>query len=101
MEQRRENVSEVWAWIGSHDVARSYAGRLFCNVQIAAVPTLIEQTADELNTLLRTASFYQRISPKQRRALENEHVAMYERLGRPIRSSLVAVLVTARRSAEV
>jgi ubiquinone/menaquinone biosynthesis C-methylase UbiE len=97
--QRRENVSEVWAWIGSHDVARPEASRLFRDVEITAVPTLVEQTAEELNALLRTASFYQRISPAQRRALEDEHVAIYERIGRPIRSSMVAVLVTARRSA--
>lgn len=101
VEQRRENVSEVWAWVGSHDVARSYVGRLFCDVQIASVPTLLEQTADELNALLRTASFYQRLSGNQRQALESESVAIFERLGRPVRSSTVAVLVTARRSAEV
>jgi SAM-dependent methyltransferase len=100
VEQRRENVSEVWAWIGSHDVARSYAGRLFCEVQIARVPTLLEQTPDELNALLGTASFYQRLSAHQRQALQSESVAIFERLGRPIRSSTVAVLVTARRSTE-
>ncbi len=98
-EQRRGNVSEVWAWLGSHDVARSYAGDLFSDVQIAALPTLMQQTADELNALFRTASFYHRISPSQRHALESESVAIYERLGRPIRSSTVAVLVTARRRA--
>jgi len=97
-EQRRENISDVWAWVGSHDVARPEAGSLFCGVEIATVSKLVEQTADELNALLRTASFYQRISPAQRRALEDEHVAIYERLRRPIRSSMVAVLVTARRS---
>jgi SAM-dependent methyltransferase len=100
VEQRRENVSEVWAWIGSHDVARSYAGRLFCEVQIARVPTLLEQTPDELNAFLGTASFYQRLSAHQRQALQSESVAIFERLGRPIRSSTVAVLVTARRSTE-
>jgi SAM-dependent methyltransferase len=96
-EQRRANVSEAWAWLGSHDVARVQAGDLFRDVQVAAVPTLLEQTADELNALLRTASFYQRISPDQRRDLERETVAIHERLGRPVRSSTVAVLVTARR----
>ena len=100
-QQRRENVSEVWAWLGSHDVARAQAGSLFGDVQIAAVPMLLEQTADELNALLRTASFYHRISPDQRQALESESTAVYERLGRPIRSSTVAVLVTARRKSEV
>jgi SAM-dependent methyltransferase len=101
VEQRRENVSEVWAWVGTHDVARAYAGRLFGDVQIAAVPVLTEHTADGLNALLRTASFYHRLSPDRCHALEHEHIAMYERLGRPIRSSMVAVLVTARRPAGV
>jgi SAM-dependent methyltransferase len=101
VEQRRENVSEVWAWIGHHDVARSHASALFCDVQIASVPMLLEQTADELNALLSTLSFYHRLSPNQRQALEGEHVALYQRLGRPIRSSTVAVLVTARRSTAV
>lgn len=96
-ERRRGNVSEVWAWLGSHDVAWAQAADLFCDVQVAAVPTLLEQTAAELNALLRTTSFYQRISPDQRRALESESVAINERIGRPIRSSTVAVLVTARR----
>jgi len=67
-EQRRENVSEVWAWVGSHDLARPEASRLFDDVQVAAVPML------------------------------NEHTALEERLGRHIRSSTVAVLVTARGS---
>jgi SAM-dependent methyltransferase len=97
-EQRRENVSETWAWIGSHDVARPQAGSLFKDVQIAMVPILMEQTAEELNALLGTMSFYRRISPSQRQALQSEHVAIYERLGRPIRSGTVAVLVTAQRN---
>jgi SAM-dependent methyltransferase len=99
-EQRRENVSEVWAWIGSHDVARPQAGRLFSDVRVAVVPTLMEHTADELNYLLRTLSFYHRLSPNQQQALQSEHVEIHVRLGRPIRSSTVAVLVTARRTTE-
>jgi SAM-dependent methyltransferase len=100
-EQRAENISEMWAWLGSHDVARQQAGRLFTDARVATVPILMEQTADELNALLRTVSAYQRLSAEQREALEREHVEMYERLGRPIRSSTVAVLVAARRTSEV
>jgi ubiquinone/menaquinone biosynthesis C-methylase UbiE len=100
-EQRHENLSEVWAWVGSHDVARPEASRLFCDVQISALPMPVEQTGDELNALLRTASFYHRLSPSQRQALESEYLTFYERLGRPIRSSTVGVLVTGRRSTEV
>jgi hypothetical protein len=97
--QRRENISEVWAWLGGYDVAQDHASRLFGDVQVAVVPKLIEQTADELNAVIRTLSFYSRLSPDQRQALEHENAGVYERLGRPIRTSMVAVLVTAQRGA--
>ncbi len=97
-EQRRENVSKVWRFIGSQDVARADAARLFGDVRIACVAVVAEHTADELNGLLRTISSYSRLSPDQRHALESEHVALYERLARRIRSSMAAVLVTAHRS---
>ena len=98
MEQRRGNVSELWAWLGSYDIGQDYAGRLFDDVQVAVMPKLTEHTGDELNALVRTMSFYARLSPGQRQALEREHEAIYERLGRPIRASTATVLVTARRS---
>jgi SAM-dependent methyltransferase len=96
-EQRRGNVSAVWAWLGCYDLAQDYAGRLFGDVQVALVPKLVEHTPDELTALLRTMSFYARLSPGQREALEREYEAIYARLGRPIRASLTAALVTARR----
>jgi len=100
VEQRRSNVSEVWAWLGSYDIGQDYASRLFGDVQVAVMPQLVEHTPDELNALLRTMSFYARLSPGQRQALERENEAMYERFGRPIRASIVAALVTARRTTE-
>jgi ubiquinone/menaquinone biosynthesis C-methylase UbiE len=98
VEQRHGNVSEVWAWLGCYDLGQDYAGRLFGDVQVAVMPRLIEHTPDELNALVRTMSFYARLSPDQRQALEREYTAIYGRLGRPIRASTVATLVTARRS---
>jgi SAM-dependent methyltransferase len=98
-EQRRANVSEVWAWLGSYDLARDYASGLFTDVQVAAVPKPVEHTAAELNAVLRTMSFYARLSADQRQALEHENAAIHERLGRPIRASTVAILLTARRGA--
>jgi ubiquinone/menaquinone biosynthesis C-methylase UbiE len=95
--QRRHNVSEAWAWLGSCDVEQDYAGRLFGDVQVALLPKLIEHAPDELNALIRTMSFFARLSPAQRQDLEREYEAIYERLGRPIRASTVAALVTARR----
>jgi ubiquinone/menaquinone biosynthesis C-methylase UbiE len=96
MEQRRGNVSEVWAWLGCYDIAQDYAGHLFGDVQVALVPKLVEHTPDELNALVRTMSFHARLSPGQRQALDREHEAIYARLGRPIRSSTAVALVTAR-----
>ena len=40
MEQRRGNVSEVWAWLGSYDIRQDYAGRLFGDVQVGMMPKL-------------------------------------------------------------
>jgi SAM-dependent methyltransferase len=95
--QRRDNVSHAWAWLGRRDIGRDYAGRLFGDVQVAVRPMLAEHTPDRLNALVRTMSFYTRLAPGQRQALEREYEAIYERLGRPIRASYVATLVTARR----
>ncbi len=99
VEDRRGNVSDAWAWVGSQPLARSYAAALFDDAEISVVPTLIEQTADELNAMLRTISHYHRLAPVQQQALERANAQVEERLGRPIRSSLLAVLVTARRAA--
>ncbi len=97
VDQRRGNVSEVWAWLGSYELARGYAADLFDDTQVAALPTPAEHTADALNGLLGTMSFWARLSPRQRDALRAENQALHQRLGRPIRSSTVACLVTARR----
>jgi SAM-dependent methyltransferase len=94
---RRENVSEVWAWLGSYDIARRHAAALFEDIQVAAVPMLLEHTAEELTALLGTMSFWNRLSPRQCDALASENAVLHQRLGRPIRSSTFACLVTARR----
>jgi SAM-dependent methyltransferase len=94
---RRDNVSEIWGWLGSYDVGRKYAAPLFQDVQFAAVPTLMEHTADQLTALLGTMSFWARLTPQQRDAIAAENQTLHQRLGRPIRSSTVACLVTARR----
>ena len=97
VDERRGNVSEVWAWLGGYELARGYAADLFDDTQVAAVATLLEHTADALNALLGTMSFWARLSPRQRDALCAENHALHHGLGRPIRSSTVACLVTARR----
>lgn len=97
--KRRANISEVWAWLGDYELARAYAAELFDDAQIVATPTPMEHTAAELSALLGTMSFWSRISAEQREAMRNANRALHEQLGRPIRSSTVACLVTARRHA--
>jgi SAM-dependent methyltransferase len=98
VEERRANVSDVWAWVGNQPLARSYAAGLFEDVEIAAIPSLQEHTADGLNALFRTTSLCHRLSPTQQRALQRANREIGERLGRPLRSSMLTVLVTARRA---
>jgi ubiquinone/menaquinone biosynthesis C-methylase UbiE len=99
-ERHRGNISRAWSWLGSYDIGRDYAGRLFGDVQAAVMPRLAEHTADQLSAAVRTMSCYARLSPGQRRALEREYEAIYQRFGRPIRASTIAVLLTARRRGE-
>jgi hypothetical protein len=99
VQERRGNVADAWGWLGSYDIGRGYAADLFEDLQLATVPTLTEHTAGELGALLGTMSFWARLSPEERDAITNETHALQERLGRPIRASTLAVLVTARRSA--
>ena len=98
VEERRGNVSEIWAWLGDYELARSYASNLFDDAEVATAPKLVEHAADALNSLLGTMSFWAQLSPGQRDALCAENRALHRRLGRPIRSSTVACLVTARRA---
>jgi SAM-dependent methyltransferase len=97
--ERRRNVAHAWGWLGSYDIGRDYATDLFEEAQFASAPKLVEHTADELNAVLATMSFWARLSPDQRDALASENRALCERLGRPIRASTFAGLLTARRRA--
>jgi ubiquinone/menaquinone biosynthesis C-methylase UbiE len=96
-QERRGNVADAWSWLGSFDIGRDYAADLFEDVQLATAPTLVEHTADEVNALLGTMSSWARLSSDQRDALTSENRALHERLGRPIRASTLAGLLTARR----
>ncbi|HEY1778410.1 MAG TPA: class I SAM-dependent methyltransferase [Solirubrobacteraceae bacterium] len=95
--ERRHNVAEAWGWLGSYDLGRDYAAALFEDAQFASAPKLVEHTAEELNAVLGTLSFWARLSVEQRKAIASDNLALYERLGRPIRASTLAGLLTARR----
>ena len=96
--ERRDNISAVWSWIGSHELTVPEAARLFEDVQITTVPAHTEMTGEQLNAYLRTTSLYRRLTPEQQPALEAENRAVVERAGGVVRGSQLAVLVTGRRA---
>lgn len=96
IEERAANVSQVWSWVAQRDLDRP-SGRLFHDVQGAAVAIVREDTADALVALMRTLSPYRGMTAKQRAAIEASIVSFAGELGRPIRSTVAAVLVTARK----
>jgi ubiquinone/menaquinone biosynthesis C-methylase UbiE len=98
VQERRGNVSAAWAWLGTYDLAQDDAARLFGQLQVTVVPRLHEHTPGELIAVVRTMSSWARLTPGQQQALEAEYEAIYQRLGRPIRASSAAALITAHRS---
>ena len=97
-EDRSDNVSAVWTWLGHKDLTRPEAAPLFDDVRFATHPVFSEQTADELWARLATSSSYQRLGPEARAALEHDISATVAGLGGTVRESDLAVLVTARRT---
>ena len=98
-EERSDNVSAVWTWLGHKDLTRPEAAPLFDDARLATHPVFSEQTADELWARLATSSSYQRLDPEARAALEHDIRATVADLGGTVRESALAVLVTAPRSA--
>jgi SAM-dependent methyltransferase len=101
VEQRRGNASEVWDWVmadGRHGLAIKDATDLFEDVEVVSVASRIEQTADELLALVRTSSLHFQIDPARRSAFEDDQRHVVERFGGTIRSSVAAMLMTARRT---
>lgn len=85
---------------GTGQLTRSLtAGRLFGEVRAAAAPVVREHTAAELIALLRTLSPYHRMSRKQQAGLASSIIGLERNLGRRIRSTTAALLVTARKGA--
>jgi len=98
VQRRQENISEAWAWLGGYDLARDYVRPLFNDAQLAAVPQMFEQSADELIALFSTLSAYSSLTEQQRIELAQEYRKIYAELGRPIRSSTAAILLAAQRA---
>ncbi|MBO0768005.1 MAG: class I SAM-dependent methyltransferase [Solirubrobacterales bacterium] len=94
--ERSANVSEAWAWFGRYDVARDYAAQLFDDVQLATVTLTMERTAEQTSGFMSTNPSWGQLTSGQQRELTSRIQDLAASLGRPLRSSTVAVLVTAK-----
>jgi SAM-dependent methyltransferase len=95
VDERRDNVSAVWTWLGHHDLVNADAAIFFDDVRLTTQQLTRVQTADQLWALFETTSLYQRLDPNSRQTLEAEARAFVDQQGGKIRTSELAVLVTA------
>ena len=98
VEARRENVSEVWAWLAHPGFAVPEAGKLFGPATLTAVHQIKSQTATELWARFETTAIYHRLTPEVRVALQAEDERIIERAGGTLRSTQVVALVTSPRN---
>ena len=98
VQERRENISAVWTWLGHRDLYDAGTAGLFDEVQLTTEPLALELTADGLWALFATTSVYQRLDRSRRETLESEVRAFFAERGGSVQTSELAVLVTARRS---
>jgi SAM-dependent methyltransferase len=92
--ERRENISEVWAWLENPAIALPKAARLFGEVRLHAIPEARELSASELLDLQRTTSTHLHLDAAERDRVETEIVGLVEDLGGryPIRRLAVAAV---------
>ena len=95
VEARRENVSEVWAWLAHPGFAVPEAGKLFGPATLTTVRRITRQTAEELWAMFETTAIYRRLAPQVRVALQAEDERIIERAGGTLRSTQLVALVTA------
>jgi SAM-dependent methyltransferase len=97
VQERRGNVSDVWAFVGQHDVANPDAAGLFTDAALTTFAVTEERSAAEVSALLRTTSLVGRLGPERLAALEAENRRVLERFGGRLRLTSLAALVTAAR----
>jgi SAM-dependent methyltransferase len=93
-EERRDNVSELWSWLGYRPLARPEAAGLFERADVRHLLREIDETADQYVAHVRTESTYIRLAPEQQARLEELIRAAIERAG-GYHGRIHAVLVTA------
>ena len=96
-EERRENVSDVWAWLAHPGLAFPEAATLFGPAVLTTVPRVRIQTADQSWAIFETTSGYHRLAARARTELRAECARIIGHHGGTLRSTQVVALVTARK----
>lgn len=96
-EERRDNASEVWAWLAHPPLAVPEAGTLFGPATLTTVAREREQTADEMWAVFATTSLCHQMAPAARDELRAEWERIVEGAGGRVRSLQLVALVTAQR----
>ena len=96
---RADDVSAVWTWLGHHDLTTPAAAELFRDLRLVTKGVVRELTPAQLWALFQTTSTYPRLDASSRGALEHELRATFRRFGGTLRTSDLAVLVTAHARA--
>lgn len=94
-EERRGNVSELWAWLEGRDIATAEAAALFQDVRVATVAEEEVEAAGYV-AFVRTTSAYLGLDSGRRTALEEGLNAAFEAAGGRYGRTTFATLVTAR-----
>jgi len=92
-------VSELWSWIGQHELGVAEAAQLYNDVRVMASVVSSDWTAKQLNAYLRTTSLSFRLGAERSAALEAETPRVVARIGGRLRLNKLVVAVTARRAA--
>jgi SAM-dependent methyltransferase len=97
VEARRDNVSEVWAWLAHPGYAVPEAAELFGPATFTTVLRSTRQTAAELWARFETTALYHRLAPEVRVELQADDERIIDRAGGALRSTQIVALVTAAR----
>ena len=92
------NVSELWAWLTRHDLARPEAAALFRDVELAREPVENALSVEGYLERMRTTNAYLHLAPEDQERLERRMAAVIEAHGGTYPVRHFAVLVTARRA---
>jgi SAM-dependent methyltransferase len=96
---RASNPSATWDWLmgtGRHRLEVPAAAELFRDVEVLTEARIVEETTEELIEQFRTTSLCHRLDPERREALLEADRRVLDEFGGTIRSTLAAVLMTAR-----